>query len=265
MRARYAALVLAGRRSAEDPLARAAGAPHRALLDVGGEPMLERVLRALDAAASVDGVEVSIDDPDALRSFSQLAAREAAGALRLSASAASPSRSVLAGLERAGTQPLLVTTADHALLQADWVEAFLREADRDADVDVAVALVAASRIRAAFPDARRTYLPFRGERYSGANLFAFRTPRARAAAEFWSRAEHQRKRPWRLVATFGFSTLLLFLLRRLDLAAAFERASSIVGVRIAPIVLPFAEAAIDVDKLADWELVKQLVAREGSA
>ena len=40
----YTALVLAGRRGPDDALAAAAGAPHRALLDVHGTPMLERVL-----------------------------------------------------------------------------------------------------------------------------------------------------------------------------------------------------------------------------
>ena len=45
----FIALVLAGRRDADDALARAAGAPHRALLDIHGTPMLARVLDTLHA------------------------------------------------------------------------------------------------------------------------------------------------------------------------------------------------------------------------
>ena len=62
------ALLLAGRRSADDPLAEAAGAPHRALLDIGGVPMLERVLRTLvatqpgEAVPSVLDFDADLDD-----------------------------------------------------------------------------------------------------------------------------------------------------------------------------------------------------------
>ena len=56
----YAALVLAGRRSREDPLAEAAGAPHRALLDIHGTPMLERVLRTLAETPCIREIIVSM-------------------------------------------------------------------------------------------------------------------------------------------------------------------------------------------------------------
>ena len=41
---RFDVLVLAGRRDENDELAAAAGATHRALLDIAGTPMLARVL-----------------------------------------------------------------------------------------------------------------------------------------------------------------------------------------------------------------------------
>jgi GTP:adenosylcobinamide-phosphate guanylyltransferase len=258
---RYRALVLAGRRSADDPLARAAGAPHRALLDVAGTPMLERVIETLIASSRVGAITLSIDAPELLSDVPGLAKRIAEGELRVLKSADSPSRSVLAALRETSSEssdPLLVTTADHALLSDEMIVHFLRAADRS-DADLAVGLVSATHLRARFPEAQRTYLHFRGESYSGANLFALRSEAASRAVEFWTRAEQFRKQPWRLVSTFGPLTLLLFLLRRLDLDAALRRASRVVGVRIRAIELPFAEAAIDVDKLSDLELVNQIL------
>ncbi len=255
----YTALILAGRRGSDDPLAAATGAPHRALLDVAGTPMLARVVRALEACDRVSGLTVSIDARELLAGVPELAARLDAGSLSVLDSESSPSRSVLAALD--GLEPgrrLLVTTADHALLDAEMVSHFLDAADR-ANPDVAVGLVSASRLRARFPESKRTYLPFRGERYSGANLFAFRTARARRAAEFWTRAEAFRKRPLRLVSTFGIRALVLFALRRLDLAAAFEHASGVIGARVVAVDMPFAEAAIDVDRVADLELVNRIL------
>jgi hypothetical protein len=64
------------------------------------------------------------------------------------------------------------------------------------------------------------------------------------------RAERFRKRPWRLVSTFGPLSLALFALRRLDIDRALERASRAIGARVAAIRLPFAEAAVDVDRAA---------------
>jgi len=255
------ALVLAGRRGPDDPLARAAGAPHRALLDVGGVPMLERVVDALRCCPRIDRIGISIDEPALLDKVPGLAdaRRRDPERLRLLASAASPSASVLQALDDfAGDEPLLVTTADHALLDSAMLEHFLA-ACQASEADVLLALVDATRIRERFPESRRTYIHFRGASYSGANLFALQTSAGRRAAEFWTRAEQFRKQPWRLARTFGPLTLLLFLLRRLSLEDALQRASAIIGARIAAVEMPMAEAAVDVDRIEDLELVNRLV------
>jgi len=263
----YAALVLAGRRGGDDSLAAAAGAPHRALLDIHGTPMLERVLRTLVATPCIREIIVSIDEPALLARFPGIVALQKAEGARIVTVGAtgSPSRSVLAVLDDGSPeQPLLVTTADHALLTVEMVEHFLGQAEARGG-DVAVALVPESVLQARFPDAIRTYLPFAGERYSGANLFAFQTPKARRAAEFWTRAESFRKRPWRMVAAFGVRPLLLFLTRRLGLDAAFEEVSRVLRVHAVAVVMPQPEAAVDVDKLADLELVRRILDEERAA
>jgi len=260
-------LVLAGRRGPDDPLARAAGAPHRALLELDGQPMLERVVETLEGTPAVQSIAISIDEPELLAgpAGGGLGDRIAQGNLALLPSESSPSRSVLAGLEALPADvPILVTTADHALLTREMVEHFLTVAEATA-ADLSLALVSESCIRDRFPETQRTYLPFRGERYSGANLFALRTPQARRAVEFWTRAEAFRKQPWRLVSVFGPTALLLFLLRRLTLTSAMARASRVIGAELSAVEMPFAEAAIDVDKLADYELVKQILAVRGAA
>jgi 2-C-methyl-D-erythritol 4-phosphate cytidylyltransferase len=263
----YTALLLAGRRGPDDPLALAAGAPHRALLDVRGTPMLERVLRTLLATPCIGDIVISIDEPHLLDSFPSIALIRAEQDARIAVlrSADSPSRSVLEAMEEgAPEQPLLITTADHALLSVEMVEHFLAAAEEH-NADVTVALVSETTLIARFPESVRTYLPFRGERYSGANLFAFLTPRARKAVTFWTRAESFRKRPWRLVLTFGPKALVLFLLRRLDLAEAFARVSKTIGVHAEAVEMPQAEAAVDVDKMSDLHLVSRILEEREAA
>jgi hypothetical protein len=153
----------------------------------------------------------------------------------------------------------LVTTADHALLDDDMLDEFFQASER-LNVDLTVGLVSQVTIEARFPEAKRTYLRFRDGAFSGANLFLFRTPNAKRAAAFWQRVESERKHPWRMARAFGLGTLLLFLARRLDLDAALVRASSVIGAEIRAIRLHIAEAAVDVDKIEDLELVQHILA-----
>jgi len=253
----YDAIVLAGRRPGEDPFADSRGAQHRALIDVAGEPMLERVLATLRAHPRIGSIRISIDR-------TELIAPPDATVLQ---AADSVSQSVLDALDSrphaTRSRPVLLTTADHALLDAEILDYFLEAADASA-ADLAVGLVRESVLRAAFPDSKRTYLPFRDGRVSGANLFALRRPEGRRAIEFWRRVESLRKQPLKMVGAFGPVTLALFALRLLSLEAGFARASRKLETCARPIVLPFAHAAVDVDKPADLELVERILAERSA-
>jgi GTP:adenosylcobinamide-phosphate guanylyltransferase len=256
-RACVQALVLAGRRASGDQVADSSGLRHRALLPIGGVPMLERVVDAIEDSAAASGIAVSSDDPDLIRSTPRLAALAArasdggAAFLSFHRSSTSPASSVADYFTAASApRPLFVTTGDHPLLTGEIIRHFVAQASAS-DADFLVGMVPASVYHRRFPDQPRTFLSLRGEKYSGANLFMLRTDRAAEVARFWVRAEAYRKTPWKLVREFGRMNLAMFLLGRLDLDAALERASEVVGARIRAVVMPFAEAALDVDKEAD--------------
>jgi hypothetical protein len=139
-------------------------------------------------------------------------------------------------------------------------------AARDVDADVVAAVVTEEVLRRHHPESPRTIVPLRGEGVTGANLFLLRTPEAERVVAFWARTEGVRKRPWRLVSLFGPVALARFALRTLDLDAAARVASRRIGARVAVVRLPFAEAAIDVDRPADLALATRILgAREGGA
>jgi hypothetical protein len=71
--------------------------------------------------------------------------------------------------------------------------------------------------------------------------------------------ERHRKRPWRLIAAIGPLTLLRFLLGLLDLRDAERLLSRRTGAAIRIVEMPFAEAAIDVDKPADLVLAEKIL------
>ncbi|HTO83668.1 MAG TPA: nucleotidyltransferase family protein [Methylomirabilota bacterium] len=255
---RLTALVLAGSRGADDPLAVQAGVAGKALAPVGGIPMLLRVIRTLRQAPSVGRVAVCLDAA-LLAGADPALADEIAADVPAVPPGATPGDSVQQALGRLeGAPPLLVTTADHPLLTPAMVEYFLTAAPPDADV--AVALASAGTIRAAYPDAARTFYRFGGQRYSGCNLFLLQTAAAAKAAAFWAAMDRHRKRPWCLAAAIGPLTLGRFLLGALTLEAALARLSTIAGARLAAVDMPFAEAAIDVDKPADLALAERILA-----
>jgi GTP:adenosylcobinamide-phosphate guanylyltransferase len=259
----FDALVLAGRRNEPDAFSETPGGAHRALLDVIGVPMLVRVVRALRASNCIDRIAVSIDDRAAFDSVPELRELTTRGEIIYHASLDSPSRSVCDALEKTPLgERVLIVTADHALLTAEMIDYFVQHAEQS-EADVAVGAVTETVICETFPNTSRTYLRFRDGGYSGANLFAFRTERARRAAEFWKSAEDFRKHPLRLARAFGPKALLLFALRLLSFEAALDRASDSIGCRIRSVLLPFAEAAIDVDRPSDLALVTQTLEARG--
>ncbi len=115
----FNSLVLAGRRDSENPFAEVQGDTHRALLDVVGVPMLVRVVRALRASASVDRIEVSIDDPGRFRSRRRTPRTRGAARSAATRACPSPSRSVQDALNdgalgRSGTRHHGRSRADDA-------------------------------------------------------------------------------------------------------------------------------------------------------
>lgn len=244
------ALVLAGTRSSGDPLADYAGVSHKALIEIGGRTMLERVVGALAAAPEVARIAIAIEQPElvaALPAFGKpvTAIHAAAG----------PSASVAAGVDACGV-PLLVTTADHALLRPEWIAEFLAIAP---NADVVVALARREQVSAAAPHTQRTYLRFAEGDYSGCNLFLLRTPAALQVVRLWQEIESYRKRPLRMLRRLGFTYALRYRLRLLTLDRALRRLGQLAKAEVAFCALSDGRAAIDVDKPADLDLVRSMV------
>src|SRR5690606_32562603 len=120
---------------------------------------------------------------------------------------ATPSASVAAALAQTGT-PLLVTTADHALLIPQWLRAFLDGCPPEADV--VAALARKESVLACAPGTRRTWLRFADGAFSGCNLFCLQRPSAARAVELWRELEAHRKAPLQMMLRLGVGTALRY-------------------------------------------------------
>jgi hypothetical protein len=152
--------------------------------------------------------------------------------------------------------PLLVTTADHALLDAATVDEFC---DKAAASDVAIGVVERANLARRLPNSRRTWLKFRGGAYTGANLFALRSPAVAPAIELWRSVEQDRKKGWRLLSQIGPVALLGAGLRLLSLDGALARVGRKLGLTIQAVPLSNPLAGVDVDKPEDHALAEAIL------
>jgi GTP:adenosylcobinamide-phosphate guanylyltransferase len=250
------AIVLAGSRPGTDPFAARYGTDLKALIPVSGTPMVARPVTALLQSPEIGHVRVLAQQPEriepALPDDDRLTV-EASGqtiASTLDAILCSPETRF----------PLLVTTADHALLDPAMVADFCAKAE---GADVALGLVERKSLMARLPNSQRTWLRFRGGAYSGANLFAFGSADAAKAVALWRSVEQDRKRGWRVLLALGPTALLGAALRLRTLDQTLASVGERLGLTIRKVELGNPLAAVDVDKPSDHELVTAII--EGRA
>ncbi|HXC74970.1 MAG TPA: 4-diphosphocytidyl-2C-methyl-D-erythritol synthase, partial [Sphingomicrobium sp.] len=165
---------------------------------------------------------------------------------------------VLDLLDDPATQwPLLMTTADHALLDPATVDEFCNAAKA---AGIAIGVVERANLLARLPQSQRTWLKFRGGAYTGANLFALRSPDVRPAIEQWRSVEQDRKKAWRILSLLGPAMLVLVALRLVSLDEVMVRLSARLGLTIRAVPLSNPLAGVDVDKAEDHALVEAILA-----
>ena len=257
----FSVIILAADRELNDPVAQSAAVSCKALAPVGGRAMVLRVLDALAQAREVGERILAGPEMASVEQNVELNGLVSSGRVQWLAPQATPSSSAFNVLQSLPEDaPVLVTTADHALLTAAMVDHFCAEA-RNSGCDVVAGVARHELVAAAFPDTRRTVTRLKDGGYCGCNLFAFLTPQARYAADFWRKVEKERKKPLRIVKVMGPGAVLRYLFGRLTLEQALVRLSQRMKLQAGVVRMPFAEAAIDVDKVEDWLLVESILAK----
>lgn len=250
---RWNAVLLAGSRPRGHPQEPSQLAGHKALIAIGGVPMFLRPLKALLDSPEIGQVDIMAQEIEALRALTPADSR-----VRFQSSSDTIAGTIAALVaDRRAQFPMLVTTADHALLTPAMIAQFCGAAT---GADLALGVVESAGLLARFPNAKRTWIGFKGGRYSGANLFALGSAKVTSAIDRWSAVEQDRKKGWRLLFALGPSILLgaLFKLRTIEETAAAIGGKLGISIRIVQLSDPMA--AIDVDKPADLALVEAILA-----
>lgn len=253
------ALLLAGARPTADPLAVAAGVAIKPLVPVGGQPMINWPARALLAHPAIGRVVILTQLPRLFLADPATSWLADHPRILFEPSGGGIASSLLAYMERPDISfPLLVTTADHVLLDGAMLDQFVAEA---AGADIAVAMVERGTLLARYPESRRTWLKFRDGGWSGANLFWFGSAKARAIVALWQEVEQDRKKGWKILAAFGPLALMGALLRISTLRQGIARVGKRFGLTARLVAMAQPEACIDADKPADVALIEAILVK----
>jgi GTP:adenosylcobinamide-phosphate guanylyltransferase len=252
------AILLAGSRPIPDPLAVAAGVAAKPLVPVAGEPMINYPARALLAHPAIGRVIVLTQAPELFAADPATAWLADHPKVRFETSGGGIASSLMALLDRAEFPfPLLMTTADHVLLDGAMLDQMMREAG---GADIAVAMVERATLLARYPGSRRTWLKFRDGWWSGANIFWFGSGKARPVIALWQEVEQDRKKGWKILSAFGPLVLLGAMLRISTLRGGIARVGRRFGLAARLVGMEQAEACIDADKPDDVVLIEAILA-----
>ena len=250
---KFTAVVLAGSRPGRDAFAQSFGVDLKALIPVAGEPMVRRPVRALLESDRIGKLLVLSQVPERIVAVLPQDAR-----IEVRASQGTIAETMLGLIEDEHVEwPLLVTTADHALLDRAMVDEFAGQA---AGVGIALGVVERASLLRRLPQSRRTWLKFRGGAYTGANLFVLNSPAVKPAIELWRSVEQDRKKAWRVISLLGPWALISAALRRISLDEVLAQLSGRLGLTLKAVQLSNPLAGIDVDKAEDHRLAEAILA-----
>ena len=261
---RYTALVLAASRGNLDPLAQAGGVSHKTFIDIAGVPMLERVVRSVVESGRVGRIVISIEEDSTEEARRILAGIAGSEAFEFVPSRENIGTSVIAAASDPTLLPLIITTGDNALHTAELVRSFCDSLD-SVTTEGAIGVTRAELILEKYPDGQRAFHRFADGAFSSCNLYAFLRPEAVSGARIFNSGGQFGKKPKRLIGAFGLFAFLLYKSRMVKLETFLRFLSRGLGISVAPVYIPFAEGPIDVDRMQDWKLAEEIIARREAA
>jgi GTP:adenosylcobinamide-phosphate guanylyltransferase len=249
------AIVLAGGiPTPEEPLYEYTQGKAKALLEIAGKPMLQWVLDALGEAKHVDNVIViGLDDPEGVECAKPMYHIPNQGRMLANIEAGiNKMREINPKAEYA-----IVTSADIPALRGEMVDWLVGTA-LESRHDVYYGVVKREVMEKRYPNSNRTFSKLKDMEVCGADVniahHTMTTDPEHLAK--WEILIGRRKSPLKQVAAIGIWTLILVLLGRLTLKDSVARATRKLNIKVRAIVWDYAEAAMDVDKPHQYEMMK---------
>jgi molybdopterin-guanine dinucleotide biosynthesis protein A len=246
-------VVAGGRPEPDEPLFAYTQGQPKAILDMGGRTMLERVVDALQTASSVEEIVVVGLGKNMGMSFQR--------PVQHIADQGSLVGNALAGVtwlreRRPAGEAILLCSSDIPTLTGEIVDDHVHNC-RPFTYGVYYSVVTRETLEKRFPGSRRTFVRLQELDVAGGDLWIIRPEIADTNHETWQALTNARKHAWKLARIVGPAALVKFLLRRLSLSEARAAAERLIGTSVQVIISPHAELAMDADKPNQVDLLRR--------
>ncbi len=248
----FAAAILAS--GGADKLARKLKVPHKALIELGGKPQIDYVIKAVRQCPELDEVII--------------VAHESGAAPHLDTDlpiVRPQGESFADAVEAAGEalrefDYLVICTCDAPMLTPEAVSHFVQACRNRPSADLAYSVVKASVVRAELPNTKRTTVNLVEEAFISGCLSAmsrhFLEHNLEQVRVFFA----ARKSKIALGSLLGWRFVVKLLLKRLSLVATVRRTEEILGCEALLVISPHPGVAFDIDKVSDLRLARQWLA-----
>lgn len=240
-----------------DALAARFDESHRCLIPLAGRPLIAHVLQTAAQHPRVTSLAICVEREAFDPIWDVLTRQPGRGSIALVEAEGDIAASV-----RAATQdwhgPVLVTTADHALLSAAAIDAMIAALE---SADVAFSLAPRAAVEAAHPRAQRGFIGLHDGDYAPCDLYGMASPRFVSAVRIFGGARTMGQEGARIRRAVGLLGMLMVRLGMETLAGALARASRRLGMRVRAVILDDGTQAIDVDDDRTYAIVRDLLER----
>ncbi len=235
----------------EDPLYPFTQGKPKALLSIGGKPMIQWILNCLAAVNAVDQVVlVGLDDEYSVEFPRTILRMENRGDMVSNITSAAQLL-----LEKGPSNPQALVMASDVPAVTPEMIAWMIENVAGTDNDITYTVVTKAVMDARYPNARRSFIKFKDTEVCGGDVNAINVATINYDNPIWRKLVDNRKNALKQAALLGFDTLLLVLLKSLTLAQTETRICKRLGINGRLLVSPYAETAMDVDKPGQLELM----------
>ena len=233
----------------------------KALLDVAGKPMVQWVVDALCQSSIVEKIIVV-----GLPADSNLLCSKIIDYI--------PNHTSMLENIRAGVNKSWNTTHRQSMScwcppiflpitgeMVDWVANKAQETDDDAYYNV----IRREVMEARFPNSRRSFTRLKGVGVCGGDMNLSHTRMMKGNDEVWEKIIASRKNALKQAALIGYDTLVLLMLRLIDLNQGIQMVSKRLRINGRALVCPYAEIGMDVDKPFQLEMMRADLHRKQQA
>ncbi|MCA9897877.1 MAG: NTP transferase domain-containing protein [Ardenticatenaceae bacterium] len=227
-----------------DPLYELTQGKSKALLDMNGRTMLERVVDALQDSHSIGEIVVVGLSEDLGMTFHK--------PVYHTSDYGSLFKNALGGIAKMRelhpeTDLMLICSADIPTITPQIVDEFI-ELCAPYDKGMVYNFVDKETLEARFPHSNRTYVKLKDGLIAGGDMTLIQADLSDTNRDIWLALTNARKHAWQLARVVGFRFMIKLLLRQLRLKDIEDAAFRITGRPCRVLLNPHAEIAMDADK-----------------